>query len=143
MDSNLAIYQGEKGELEIKLDSQSDTIWLTQDQIGQLFGIDQSVVSRHISNTFRTGEVEKTSNMQKMHNANSDKPVAIYSLDIVLSVGYRTSSAKAIKFRQWVNGVLKDYLQKGFVLNQKLLTQPYPITAMSKQWKLPSKNLSW
>ena len=122
MHSNLAIYQGEKGELEIKLDSQSDTIWLTQDQIGQLFGIDQSVVSRHISNTFRAGEVEKASNMQKMHNANSDKPVAIYSLDIVLSVGYRTSSAKAIKFRQWVNGVLKDYLQKGFVLNQKLLT---------------------
>jgi len=117
----IQIYQTETGALEIKVDQKQDTIWLTQKQITQIFKIDQSVVSRHISNIFKDSEVDQKRNMQKMHNAISDKPVSYYSLDVVLAVGYRTSSAKAIRFRKWATSILKDYLLKGYSINQKLL----------------------
>ena len=123
LDNEIAIYQSASGEIQIKLDSQNETIWITQAQIVQVFGIDQSVVSRHIKNIFKDQEIDQNSNMQKMHNAISDKPVFFYSLDVVLAVGYRTNSATAIKFRQWANSILKDYIQKGFVLNKKLLEE--------------------
>jgi prophage maintenance system killer protein len=117
----IQIYQASNGELEILIDQTQDTIWLTQEQIKFIFEIDQSVVSRHIKNIFSDQEIDQKSNMQKMHNPNSDKPVSYYSLDVVLSVGYRTNSSKAIRFRQWANSVLKDYLVKGYSLNKKLL----------------------
>jgi len=117
----IQIYQTETGALEIQVDQKQDTIWLTQKQITQIFEIDQSVVSRHISNIFKGSEVDEKRNMQKMHNAISDKPVSYYSLDVVLAVGYRTSSAKAMRFRKWATGILKDYLLKGYSINQKLL----------------------
>lgn len=118
---SIQIYQAENGALEIKLDQKNDTIWLTQAQISQIFSIDQSVVSRHISKIFKDEEVDKKSNVQKMHNAISDKPVAFYSLDVTLAVGYKTNSARAIRFRKWANTILKDYLLKGYSLNHKLL----------------------
>lgn len=117
----IQIYQAENGALEIHTDAKNETVWLTQAQIVQIFDIDQSVVSRHISNIFKDQEIDLQRNMQKMHNAISDKPVAFYSLDVVLAVGYRTNSAKAIKFRQWANTILKDYLLKGYSINRKLL----------------------
>ena len=119
----IQLYQAANGALEIVVDTNHDNIWLTQAQITMVFDIDQSVVSRHISNIFKDEEIDQKRNMQKMHNAISDKPVTFYSLDVVLAVGYRTSSAKAIQFRQWANTILKDYLVKGYSLNQKLLEQ--------------------
>jgi hypothetical protein len=86
--------------LELKVSFNNETLWLTQLQLCDIFEKDQSVISRHINNIFRDKEVEEKSNMQKMHIANSDKPVKFCSLDIVLAVGYRTNSSKAIKFRQ-------------------------------------------
>lgn len=77
------------GNIELRLDNKNETIWATQSDIVDLFDIDQSVVARHIKNIFWSGEVEEKSNMQKMHIPNSDKPVKLYSLDIVLAVGYR------------------------------------------------------
>lgn len=123
LENQVQIFQTESGALELKIDQQQETLWLSQDQIAKIFHIDQSVVSRHISNIFKDVEVEPERNMQKMHNANSDKPVAFYSLDVVLAVGYRTNSSRAIKFRQWANSILKNYLLKGYNLNQKLLEQ--------------------
>ncbi len=117
----IQIYQAENGALEIQVDKKQDTVWLTQAQMTKLFGIDQSVVSRHIANIFKDQEVDEKRNMQKMHNAISDKPVAYYSLDMILAVGYRTSSSKAIRFRQWATTILKDHLLKGYSINQKLL----------------------
>lgn len=109
--------------LELKLDSSQDTIWASQADIVQLFGIDQSVVARHIRNIFLTGEVDKESNMQKMHIANSDKPVNFYSLDIILAVGYRTNSGQAIRFRQWSTARLKEYLINGYTINHNRLKE--------------------
>ena len=94
--SDMVIYND--GELELNVSVNKDTIWLTQAQLCDIFEKDQSVISRHINNIFKDNEVDEKSNMQKMHIANSDKPVSFYSLDIVLAVGYRTNSSKAIKF---------------------------------------------
>lgn len=109
--------------LELQLDQEHETIWATQADIVELFDIDQSVVARHIRNIFTTGEVDEKSNMQKMHIANSDKPVNIYSLDIVLAVWYRTSSGRATKFRKWATKRLKEYLIQGYSINQKRLQE--------------------
>ncbi len=119
--SDIVIY--EDGNVELKATVESESIWLNQKQIVELFNKDQSVISRHINNIFKDKEVEEKSNMQKMHIANSDKPVKFYSLDIVLAVGYRTNSAKAIKFRQWATRVLKDYIIKGYTLNQERIKE--------------------
>jgi hypothetical protein len=105
-EQKLIIYQAKNGAIELKGDFKHETIWATQKQIKDIFGIDQSVVSRHINNIFKSKEVDKKSNMQKMHIANSDKPVIFYSLDMILSVGYRASSAKAIEFRKWASRIV-------------------------------------
>ncbi len=93
------VYQTKTGAIQLRSDVKDDTIWASQADIVDLFGVDQSVVSRHIRNIFRDGEVTQKSNMQKMHIANSDKPVTFYSLDIILAVGYRTNSQVAIEFQ--------------------------------------------
>ena len=118
--SDMVIYND--GELELNVSVNEDTIWLTQAQLCDIFDKDQSVISRHINNIFRDNEVDEKSNMQKMHIANSDKPVSFYSLDIVLAVGYRTNSSKAIKFRQWATSVLKNYITDGYVINSEKIT---------------------
>jgi hypothetical protein len=111
--------------LELKADTEQETIWATQAQIVALFGVDQSVVSRHIGSVFGNREVDRKSNMQKMHNANSDKPVTVYSLDVILAVGYRTNSARAIAFRQWATKTLREHILKGYTINRKRIARNY------------------
>jgi len=123
--NNIVIYQAKNGAIELRGDFSHKTIWATQAQIVGLFKVNQSVVSRHINNIFKDGEVVKKSNMQKMHIANSDKPVALYSLDIILSVGYRTNSKIAIEFRKWANKTLKDHITKGYTINKKQIGKNY------------------
>ena len=110
---SVIIYQAKSGAIELRGDFTRETIWATQAQIVNLFGVDQSVVSRHIKNIFKDGEIEEKSNMQKMHNANSDKPVTFYSLDLILGVGYRTNSKVAIDFRKWATKTLRSYIVDG------------------------------
>src|SRR5690606_26036708 len=97
---------------------------MTQAQIGELFGRDQSVISRHINNIIDEDELDEDSNMQKMHIAGATKPVSIYSLDMVISVGYRVSSAQATIFRRWATGILVQFAKKGFVIDAPRLKQP-------------------
>lgn len=115
------ISQDGKAQLEVALDQ--NTVWLNQEQMCELFERDQSVISRHVKNVFKEGEVTQESNMQKMHIAKSDKPVALYSLDVIISVGYRVKSQRGVQFRQWATGVLKDHLEQGYSLNQRRLTE--------------------
>jgi len=117
------IFQTESGAIELKGDFSNDTLWATQQQIVELFGIDQSVVSRHINKVFKSGEVDKESNMQKMHIAHSDRPVRLYSLDIILAVGYRTNSTLAIQFRKWATETLKQHITQGYTLNPSRIEQ--------------------
>jgi len=119
--SEIVIY--DDGDLELSVSFDKDDFWLSQSDFARLFEKDQSVISRHINKIFKDNEVDKKSNMQKMHIANSDKPVNLYSLDVVLAVGYRTNSPKAIKFRRWATQILKEHLIEGYSLNQKRLQQ--------------------
>jgi len=121
--NNLVVYQAKDGAIEFHSDYRHNTVWASQSDIATLFMIDQSVVSRHIRNIFNDGEIDIKSNMQKMHNANSDRPVTFYSLDIILGVGYRTNSKIAILFRKWATKTLKQHIIKGYTLNQKQLLQ--------------------
>ena len=113
----LAIYQTKDGALELREDANKETIWATQADLSLIYQKDQSVISRHIKKIFQDGEVDKKSNMQKMHIPNSDKPVEVYSLDIILAVGYRTNSSKAIEFRKWATNTLKQHITQGFTIN--------------------------
>lgn len=119
----LAIFQTNSGSIEVRTDEKNATVWLTQADLSSIFEKDQSVISRHLKNIFKDGEVGEKSNMQKMHIANSDKPVTFYSLDIVLAVGYRTNSAKAINFRKWATKTLKQHITQGYTINHKVLEQ--------------------
>ncbi len=89
------------GKVEVNVKFDGETVWLTQEEISKLFKKDRTVITRHINNILKDKEVDEKSNVQKMHFAHSDKPIKLYSLDIVLAVGYRTKSSTAIKFRQW------------------------------------------
>lgn len=123
MSSELLIYQTDDGETRITIRFENGTVWLTQEQIAELFQRNQSVISRHIKNVFADGELEQESNMQKMHIAKSDKPVIAYNLEVIISVGYRVKSVRGTQFRQWATQRLKDYLVQGYAINQKRLEQ--------------------
>ncbi len=122
-DQDIVIYTGSGVELSLPLDRERETVWASQAQIEDLFGVDQSGVSRHIRNIFRDAEVDRQSNMQKVHIASADRPVTLYSLDVILAVGYRANSARAIEFRRWASGVLKQYALDGVALNERRLEQ--------------------
>ncbi|MDR2906168.1 MAG: virulence RhuM family protein [Helicobacteraceae bacterium] len=119
--SEVVIYRSPNGKIKVDCRIEAETLWLSQAQIAELFGRDQSVISRHIRNIFAEGEADKKSNMRNLHIAKSDKPVAFYSLNVVLAVGYRVKSARATQFRQWATNALHEYLQKGFILNDDFL----------------------
>ena len=108
-------------ELDVRTDSENDTVWLTQEEMGLLFDVDRTRITRHINSIIRDGELNEKSNVRKTHFANADRPVSLYSLDMVISVGYRVRSQRGVRFRIWANKVLKDYLIKGYAISQKRL----------------------
>ena len=126
--NELVLFQSQDGEVLLPVDVEMDTVWLTQAQMSELFQKDQSVVSRHINNAFKEGEVSKESNMHFVHNANSDKPIACYNLDVVISVGYRVRSQRGVEFRRWATDVLRRYIMQGRAENEKRLAQLAEIT---------------
>lgn len=122
--ADIIIYNTADGKAEIKLYADNGTVWLTQAQIAELFTKNISTISRHIANIFDENEIEEKSNLRFMQIANSDKPVAFYSLDVILAVGFRVRSPRGTQFRQWANNTLKEYLQKGFILDKDRLKNP-------------------
>ena len=118
---DIAIFEGSAGEVVVTVGQ--ETVWLTQTQMVTLFERDQSVISRHVRNLFQEGELPAAGNMQKVHIAGSDKPVTLYSLDVIISVGYRVKSPQAVRFRQWATRLLKEHLLKGYTLNQQRFEQ--------------------
>ena len=121
IEEQIVIYQTEDGKTAIDVRLENETVWLSQAQMANLFQKDQSVIARHINNVFKEGELDKNSNMQILHNTFSKyKPTTIYSLDVIISVGYRVKSLQGVAFRRWANRVLKEYLIKGYVVNEKI-----------------------
>jgi prophage maintenance system killer protein len=117
----IIIYESADGKVRLDVKLDAETVWLNQSQLAELFVRDQSVISRHISNIFNEGELKKKSNMHFLHIPNSDKPVAFFSLDVIISVGYRVKSQRGTQFRIWANKILKDYLVKGYAIYEKRL----------------------
>ena len=115
----IVVYQpDEVTRLEVRVDN--ETVWLTQGQMAELFGRERTVITKHIRNIFAEQELDEKSNVHFLHFANSDKPVKIFSLDVIISVGYRVKSVQGTRFRQWANKILKEYLLRGFSLNHRL-----------------------
>ena len=124
--NEIIVYQPEGGEFHIEVRVENETVWLSQAQMSLLFQKDQSVIARHINNVFNEGELDRSSNMQILHNTISKyKPTALYSLDVIISVGYRVKSRNGTLFRIWANRILKEYLVKGFAVRNKLTEQKY------------------
>ena len=115
----IIVYQSEN-TLQLEVRMEDETVWLTQAQMVELFQRDVSVISRHINNIFKEGELDKKSNLHFLQIANSDKPLTLYSLDVIISVGYRVKSQRGTQFRIWANKVLKDYMLKGYVIGQRM-----------------------
>lgn len=119
----IIIYKPSKNEVELKVHFKEEMVWLKQQEIADLFGKDRSVITKHIGKIFKDKEIDQKSNVRFLHIANSDKPVVFYSLDVILAIGYRTNSSRAIHFRQWATKILKSYLLRGYVVNQKQLLE--------------------
>jgi len=115
----IILYQpDETVRLEVRLED--DTVWLTQAQMAELFQKDQSVIARHIGNVFREGELNESSNMQILHNTLSKyKPTKVYSLNVIISVGYRVKSKRGTQFRIWATSVLREFLLRGYAVSQQ------------------------
>ncbi len=122
-ENHIQLFTSADGVISLEVSLERETAWLSQAQLCELFERDQSVISRHVRNLFAEGELMHESNMQKMHIAGSHKPVAYYSLDVIISVGYRVKSQRGVQFRQWATRILKQHLVEGYTLNQKRLAE--------------------
>ena len=119
----VVLYRGPDGQVRLDVRFERDTVWLTQAQMAELFGRERSVITKHVNNVFAEGELLKKSNVQNLHIANSDKPVAAYSLDVIISVGYRVKSKRGVQFRQWATSFLRNHLVQGYTFNQTRLAE--------------------
>ena len=115
------IFKTQDESISVDVRLENETVWLTQDQMAILFERDRTVIVKHIANVFSEGELDEISNVQKMHIPNSDKPVKLYNLDVIISVVYRVKSQRGTQFRIWATQRLKEYIVKGFTMDDERL----------------------
>ena len=123
MENNIVIFQDKDIKLEVPISLEKDTVWLTANQMAELFDKDEKTIRKHINNIFEDEELDYENNTQKMRVVGVKQKVPFYTLDVIISVGYRVKSKRGILFRRWANSVLKEYLIKGYALNQKRLEE--------------------
>ena len=123
-DNELLLYQTEDGDTKIEVTLKGENVWLTQADMVQLFQRDQSVISRHINEVFKSGELEQNeNNMHFLHIDGSKKPVTYFGLDVIISVGYKVNSHRGVQFRIWATKTLREYIVKGFAINDERLSE--------------------
>lgn len=142
--SSIVLYKTEDNNIQLEVKLEQDTVWLNTKQMAYLFGKEESNIRRHIGNVFKEKELERESNVHFLHVPFSDKPVPFYSLDVIISVGYRVHSPQGTQFRIWANRVLKQYLLKGYAINQNIQLQHYQelkdvVALMSRTLELQEK----
>lgn len=134
MNDNIIIYQTEDGQTQIDVRMENETVWLTQAQMAELFQKDRTVIGRHINNVFKEGELNKevvcakfahTTQHGAIKGKTQTQELVVYNLDVVISVGYRVKSQRGVQFRQWANRVLKQYLIKGYAVNERRAQEHY------------------
>ena len=120
----IIIYRAEDNTVQLDVRMENETVWLTQEQMALLFQRDKTVITRHINNIYKEGELQRESTSAKFafvpETRERQYDVSLYNLDVIISVGYRVKSQRGVQFRQWANRILKDYLVKGFAVNEKL-----------------------
>jgi hypothetical protein len=122
--SDILIYQTQDGQTKIETRLEGETVWLTIDQMAELFQKSRSTINEHILNIYKEQELDEQASMRKIGNSDfSTKPTNYYNLDVIISVGYRVKSLQGTKFRQWATARLKEYIVKGFTMNDELLKQ--------------------
>lgn len=125
LNDKIVIYRTADGQTSINVKLEDETVWLSANQMANLFDRDEKTIRKHINNVFSEGELEKENNTHFLRVDGVKQPVAFYSLDVIISVGYRVKSQRGIQFRIWANKVLKEYLVKGYVVNKVLTEQRY------------------
>ena len=118
--SKILIYQTDDGHTQIDVRLENDTVWLNTKQMSSLFDREESNIRRHILGVFKEGELVRKNNVHFLHVNGVKKPVPFYNLDVIISVGYRVKSKRGIDFRIWARGVLKDFLIKGYAVNERM-----------------------
>ena len=136
MENEIIVFKNGGLELEVNVSEDRENVWLSKQQMAELFQRDRTVISKHLKNIFNESELSEKSNVQNLHVANSDKPVPFYSLDVIISVGYRVKSPNGIIFRKWATSILKDYMVKGYAINKKRLD------ALNKTIEIQSRMLA-
>ena len=131
-------------ELSVNVSPKEDTVWLTKEQIAILFDRDRSVISRHINNIYNEEELDKSTSVHFLHISNNNpknRPPELYNLDVIISVGYRVKSKNGVLFRKWANNILKEYLLKGYVINENrtLITNENYINLINKVDSIDSR----
>lgn len=119
----VVLFESADKSVSLSVPMDGDTVWLTSNQMSLLFDRDAKTIRKHVNNVFDEQEVDEKSNTQILRVANSDKPVAFYSLDVIISVGYRVKSKRGTEFRKWANSVLKQYILKGYAVNDNRLSE--------------------
>ncbi len=119
----IVLYRDDDGSVTLDVRLEQDTIWLSQKQMAELFATERSVITKHLRNIFRTGELDKRSNVRKMHLPHSDKPILFYNLDVAISVGYRVNSKRGTHFRIWATNVLHQHIVHGYSANVRRLKE--------------------
>ncbi|WP_444374852.1 RhuM family protein [Prevotella sp.] len=129
MNNSIEIYRSQDGSVQLNVKLENETVWLTQSQMAELFGRDRTVIARHINNCYKEGELDKNITCAKFAHMGKDQDqmyeTAMYNLDVIISVGYRVKSVQGTRFRQWANSILKQYLIKGYVINQQIKLDRY------------------
>ena len=120
VNDKIIIYQTADGQTAIDVRLENETVWLNTNQMALLFDREESNIRRHVTNVFKEGELERENNVHFLHVNGVKKPVPFYTLDVIISVGYRVKSQRGVRFRQWANKILKDYLVKGYAVNQRI-----------------------
>lgn len=120
---DIVLFETEDKSVTLSVTLENEMVWLTQAQMTTLFSVDRTVITRHVNNVFKEKELDEKSNVQFLHIANSDRPVKIYSLDVIISVGYRVKSKRGVEFRKWANSVLKQYILQGYAVNNNRINQ--------------------
>ena len=132
MKNEIVLFTSDDVEIEVAVSPEQDTVWLTQKQMGLLFNVKQATISEHIKNILETGELDETSIGFSDKSTGGRKP-KIYNLDMILSVGYRVNSKRGIQFRKWANAVLKDYILRGYSINENRMKQLGEIVRLMKR----------
>ena len=125
LNDQIIIYQTDDGQMQIDVRLENETVWLSANQMASLFDRDEKTIRKHINNVFAEGELLKENNTHFLRVVGVNQPVAFYTLDVIISVGYRVKSKRGTQFRIWANKILKDYLIKGYAVNNKVNQQKF------------------